>query len=674
MAVTISGKNYTQFSSCDSSSAGGTWLTLTTADTASMKQGSASLCGIMKSSGTNNATFTPTSAVDLSGTKHLRIWMYLIQGSLIETYANGGIQIGITDGTNTGYYYIGGRDTYPGGWHNFVVDVSKTVDAGTKPTNMNAITVITIRIVLTALGKNVTNTWVDNLCVCDGIKTYGDDAGEYYGFEKVFSICDEPSTGGWGVLAKKAGVYCLTGSIEFGDASGTSGTKFQAKSQVVVFENRPDKAGTGSNINTNLMNFTIVDNGTGTTEFILGSKAGTAGVEGCTIRVQNTAQLAKYDLDASTDTDVDNFKLYGSVFLDADSISFPANAANVEVLNCNFESCGEVLANTAVVTNCSFISANDRGARISSTSHNITYSSFINCTHGVNIPSANTYPFNNLTFTNCTYGVENSSSGLVTVNCTDSNPGNYENTSGGTTEIINTVSLSVTVKNEGGSVIEGASVSIHTVNPQSMKGAITDDGGAQTDETTAANNATANDITLLPTTPAVNDAYYFGSDEPFLDLRINVGQNGAGVWTIVWEYYNGASWASIPDVADGTSGFRAGTGNKEVTFSPPTDWATTTVSGINAFWVRARVSAYTSITTQPLGTQAWIFKQIMNELTNASGIAQEDYNYTTDQDITVRIRKSSTGTRYVPAQTSGQVKSTGYTLTWVLVEDTNVTT
>ena len=90
MAITVSGKNYTQFSSCDSSTSGGTWLVLTSVDTASKKEGTGSLCAILKSAGANDATFTPTTAVDLSGTKHLRIWMYLIQGSLVETYANGG--------------------------------------------------------------------------------------------------------------------------------------------------------------------------------------------------------------------------------------------------------------------------------------------------------------------------------------------------------------------------------------------------------------------------------------------------------------------------------------------------------------------------------------------------------------------------------------------------------
>lgn len=668
MAITVAGKNYTQISSCDTPTSQGTWTIFTTQDTASMKEGIASICGTMKSSGTNDATFTPTTPISVTN-KHLRFWLYCIQGGLVETYANGGIQIGVTDGTNTAFFYVGGRNTYPGGWHNFVVDMSKTPDSGTMPTGN--ITVYTLRIVLTGLAKNVINTWIDNLCVCDGLVTYGDDAGGYYDFEKIFAIVDTPSTGGLGVLTKKAGVYCLTGSMEFGGAA--SATKFQAKSQVVVFENRLDKAGTGSLINTNLMNFTVVDSGnvSYTTEFILGSKSGTSGVEGCTIRVQNTNQLAKFKIDGGTDTDVDNFKLYGSTILDASTLKFPANAANVEILNCNFESADEVMATTAIITNCNFVAANDEAvALVSGNTHNLTYCNFMSNSNAIRIPTAGTYTLSGCKFINNTIDIDNTSGGAVIINCTNGSDPSQSKVTGNTT-INNAVTLSVTVKDEAGANIQNARVAIQRTTTNSMTGAVADDGGSQTNQTTEANNATANDMTLLPATPAVNDAYYFGAAEPFYKLRINIGQNGAGTWTIVWEYYNGASWATIPDVFDKTNGFRAGTGNKDVAFSPPSDWATTTIQSITAFWVRARVSAYTSVTTQPFGTQSWVFLQIMNELTNASGIAEESYNYSGSEEVSVIIRKSTSGTtRYFPVNTTQIIGASGLGLTWTLIEDT----
>jgi hypothetical protein len=133
-----------------------------------------------------------------------------------------------------------------------------------------------------------------------------------------------------------------------------------------------------------------------------------------------------------------------------------------------------------------------------------------------------------------------------------------------------------------------------------------DDGGVFTDEDAAANQATADDMTLLPAAPAVDDAYYFGSSYPFNGLELRISTSGAGVWTITWEYYNGTAWVTIPGVADATVGFTAAAGLYRVAFRAPGDWAAVAVNAVTCFWVRARVSAYTSIVTQPLGQQAFI--------------------------------------------------------------------
>ncbi len=62
--------------------------------------------------------------------------------------------------------------------------------------------------------------------------------------------------------------------------------------------------------------------------------------------------------------------------------------------------------------------------------------------------------------------------------------------------------------------------------------------------------------------------------------------------------------------------------------------------------------------------------QLMNEVTNGSGVATEAYNYSTDTPIIVRIRKSSVGTtRYVPVNTTGTITSTGFSLTVTLIQD-----
>jgi len=146
-----------------------------------------------------------------------------------------------------------------------------------------------------------------------------------------------------------------------------------------------------------------------------------------------------------------------------------------------------------------------------------------------------------------------------------------------------------------------------------VTGAVVDDGGVQTDETVAATNATANDMTLLQppaAPPVVNDAYYFAGDTIFSGIRLNIGTAGAGDWTITWEYWDGLAWSALAGVTDGTTHFRAAAGSHEVTFTVPSNWALTNVAGIlNKFWIRARLSAFNNMATQPLGTQAWTINE-----------------------------------------------------------------
>lgn len=155
---------------------------------------------------------------------------------------------------------------------------------------------------------------------------------------------------------------------------------------------------------------------------------------------------------------------------------------------------------------------------------------------------------------------------------------------------------------------------------RSVQGAVADDGGAQTDQTTEANDDTPNDMDLfpqLPDVPAVGDAYYFGGAWLFQQLSLNIGTagvKGPGSWTIVWEYYDRetAGWVSLAayGITDNTSEFTVA-GTSTVTFTPPTTWASSDVAGITAYWIRARISAVaTPIGTAPLGTQAWVTDSI----------------------------------------------------------------
>src|SRR5271157_2685701 len=133
--------------------------------------------------------------------------------------------------------------------------------------------------------------------------------------------------------------------------------------------------------------------------------------------------------------------------------------------------------------------------------------------------------------------------------------------------------------------------------------------GTFIDQTVPANNVTANDMTLIRAVPAVNDAYYFGNATTFRAFCLHLGTTGTGAWTITWEYWNGAAWIALSGVLDGTKNTAGGntgslTLSGSISFTQPSDWANTTVDGIAAYWIRARMSAFTSMTTVPIGTQA----------------------------------------------------------------------
>ena len=160
---------------------------------------------------------------------------------------------------------------------------------------------------------------------------------------------------------------------------------------------------------------------------------------------------------------------------------------------------------------------------------------------------------------------------------------------------------------------------IRTTDSVDIAAAIADDGGVLTDETAEANDPTSNDMTLLPVTPVVNDAYYFGHTGKYISIILFLTTVGAGSWTITWEYWNGGSWATLPGINDPSNGFRTAiSATDPITHDFPTDWTTTTVNSQGPFYyTRARVSAFSSITIQPLGGGVDRGKSLGSE--NASG-------------------------------------------------------
>lgn len=155
----------------------------------------------------------------------------------------------------------------------------------------------------------------------------------------------------------------------------------------------------------------------------------------------------------------------------------------------------------------------------------------------------------------------------------------------------------------GSNTYPGYALTDDRATPDNVYSAKLDDGGVFATYTSEIND----DVTsfpLLPATVAVNDAFYVGSAYPFNKIDLYVSQAGEGDWELAIEMWDGFTWIDVPSAKDGSTGFRKiGWSVIDLIDGVGTQ---ATVDGVLAYWVRLRVSAVTTTTTQPLGLTAWV--------------------------------------------------------------------
>jgi hypothetical protein len=109
--------------------------------------------------------------------------------------------------------------------------------------------------------------------------------------------------------------------------------------------------------------------------------------------------------------------------------------------------------------------------------------------------------------------------------------------------------------------------------------------GGFTNQDIAAYEIRGDDVWLVPPGGSgIGDCIYFGyaGNSHRLDIRICAPNAGN---TFVWEYWNGAAWAALVGLTDGTVGLSV---NGAVTWT--NDLGSTIIDGVTTYWVRARVS------------------------------------------------------------------------------------
>jgi hypothetical protein len=111
-------------------------------------------------------------------------------------------------------------------------------------------------------------------------------------------------------------------------------------------------------------------------------------------------------------------------------------------------------------------------------------------------------------------------------------------------------------------------------------------------------------MTLTPAVPVVGDAYFFGSKDALPEkLKIDVGSVGTNT-TITWKYSTASGYSTLTGVSDGTSNFTV-SGLSDVTYDFPTDAGKQTEGGINAYYIKAEVTAIGGGPTGATGDQVW---------------------------------------------------------------------
>ena len=325
-----------------------------------------------------------------------------------------------------------------------IIDTNLPVDAGTKP-DLTAITQLGFLYNFATSPKNFQNTWFDYFVHGSGYSVTGGTENDPLTWELIASG-DADYANGYGVVQEYEGVYFVNGGIEF------SGAYFKDTGSTVVYVENP--------IDYGYYRLSLAGSG----HFQMGNKVGGRGIQGCSINCPEY-----YPAHILFDNpEIDDLAVYGTTFRNVAEVEVPPALSGTlrEFISCAFEECSGVYVDTAKFQYCNFVNADDYGVVIESEDHDVTDCNFINCVHGVLFPNSGTYEFDNLQFIGSDgvtkYDFENASpSGHIIVQAINtSNPQYYENTNGGTSEIVNAVYVTITVKNAQNTLLQNVAVQV----------------------------------------------------------------------------------------------------------------------------------------------------------------------------------------------------------------------
>lgn len=390
------------------------------------KEGLNSLVTAIRNSGT--VTYTIGTATDMSATDtHLRLWLFHSFFARLDLQSAGGIQLFVSDGTNTNFYYVGGSDTHEGAWELFQADLANpSVNNGA---NLSSITSAGFVLSHATAARNIDNTWYDYLVYGTGYGIYGGTAGDKVSWNTVAA---SDLANGYGVTQLQNGVYFINAEIEIGDNVGTNDCYFDGSNEVIVFYDTGESD--------SLYKINVVGNATGITSASFDNSV-----------IKSAATRFEF---SSNDANVDFFEMIGTTMDGAGTVDF---ASGQEIRNTVFVDCGIINPRTATFrtnTISAYTELGDSGSLLITDTTNISNLTFNSSGtgHAIYITTAGEYTFSNYTYsgyatTDGTTGNEvlyNNSGGSVTLNIVGGDVPTIRNGTGSTTTVNNNIILTFT--------------------------------------------------------------------------------------------------------------------------------------------------------------------------------------------------------------------------------------
>lgn len=214
----------------------------------------------------NNArqVYNNTANANFSAGDHAYVWLYATGRAVVDSVANGGFGIFMSDGGSTNYkvYYTGGSDvSLATGWRCFVADPTQTANI----TNGGSVTAANVA----ALGGQLTtvaaaagrNFAVDAIYVGTGLTITRGESTNAAGFSTITSINDNVNNQ-YGVFSASDTGGVLQGQLKIGVDDASTDTFFKEENSTVLVPDKNPLAPTNVNTSSTFTGFSVVGGAT----------------------------------------------------------------------------------------------------------------------------------------------------------------------------------------------------------------------------------------------------------------------------------------------------------------------------------------------------------------------------------------------------------------------------